>query len=160
MLSSLSRRRHISTLNTLIGGQASTSMVKTENTLSTRSHALVAGLRQNATKKVRGIAVINATENIMQKKAIPAKRENEMKLDAKQYKRDGYIKIDSTRLKMKFYLIKNLQVKVPDDDLLRVTQRSLKTLEGLTPDERQQLFQTAEIFCKNVYDAQFASSKK
>ena len=83
-----------------------------------------------------------------------------MKLDVKQYKRDGYIKIDSTRLKMKFYLIKNLQVKVPDDDLLRVTQRSLKTLKGLTPDERQRLFETAEIFCKNVYDAQFASSKK
>jgi len=83
-----------------------------------------------------------------------------MKLDAKQYKRDGYIKIDSKALKMKFYLIKNLKVKTPDDDLLRVTQRSLKTLEGLTPHERQQLFKTAEIFCKNLYDAQFASSKK
>ena len=159
MLSSLPGKRHISTLNTLIGGQASTSMVKTENTLSTRSHALVAGLRQNATKKVRGIAVTNVTGNTT-KKVTPTKRENEMKLDAKQYKRDGYIKIDSKALRMKFYLIKNLQVKVPDDDLLRVTQRSLKTLEGLTPDERQQLFQTAEIFCKNVYDAQFASSKK
>jgi len=83
-----------------------------------------------------------------------------MKLDAKQYKRDGYIKIDSKALKMKFYLIKNLKVKTPDDDLLRVTQRSLKTLEGLTPHERQQLFKTAEIFCKNLYDAQFASSGK
>tara|TARA_R110001583_G_scaffold93510_1_gene236428 strand:- start:77 stop:481 length:405 start_codon:yes stop_codon:yes gene_type:complete len=134
-------------------------MVKAGNTLSTRSHALVAEPRQNATKKVRVIAATNVTGNTT-KKVTPTKRENEMKLDAKQYKRDGYIKIDSTRLKMKFYLIKNLQVKVPDDDLLRVTQRSLKTLEGLTPDERQQLFQTAEIFCKNVYDAQFASSKK
>ena len=127
--------------------------------MSTRSHALVAEQKQNATKKVRVIAATNVTENTT-KKVTTTKRENEMKLDAKQYKRDGYIKIDSTRLKMKFYLIKNLQVKVPDDDLLRVTQRSLKTLEGLTPDERQQLFQTAEIFCKNVYDAQFASSKK
>ena len=134
-------------------------MVKAGNTLSTRSHALVAEQKQNATKKVRVIAATNVTENTT-KKVTTTKRENEMKLDAKQYKRDGYIKIDSTRLKMKFYLIKNLQVKVPDDDLLRVTQRSLKTLEGLTPDERQQLFQTAEIFCKNVYDAQFASSKK
>ena len=134
-------------------------MVKAGNTLSTRSHALVAEQKQNATKKVRVIAATNVTGNTT-KKVTPTKRENEMKLDAKQYKRDGYIKIDSTRLKMKFYLIKNLQVKVPDDDLLRVTQRSLKTLEGLTPDERQQLFQTAEIFCKNVYDAQFASSKK
>ena len=127
--------------------------------MSTRSHALVAEQKQNATKKVRVIAATNVTGNTT-KKVTTTKRENEMKLDAKQYKRDGYIKIDSTRLKMKFYLIKNLQVKVPDDDLLRVTQRSLKTLEGLTPDERQQLFQTAEIFCKNVYDAQFASSKK
>ena len=134
-------------------------MVKAGNTLSTRSHALVAEQKQNATKKVRVIAATNVTGNTT-KKVIPTKRENEMKLDAKQYKRDGYIKIDSTRLKMKFYLIKNLQVTAPDDDLLRVTQRSLKTLKGLTPDERQRLFETAEIFCKNVYDAQFASSKK
>ena len=127
--------------------------------MSTRSHALVAELRQNATKKVRVIAAINVTGNTT-KKVTTTKRENEMKLDAKQYKRDGYIKIDSKYLNKKFYLVKNLKVEVPDDDLLRVTQRSLKTLEGLTPDETKQLFQATEILCKNVYDAQFASSKK
>jgi hypothetical protein len=83
-----------------------------------------------------------------------------MKLDAKNYKKDGYIKIDSTYLNKTFYLVKNLRVKVPDDSLLRVTQRSLKTLEGLTPDETKQLFQATEILCENVYDAQFASSGK
>jgi hypothetical protein len=109
---------------------------------------------------MRGIAVINATENIIQKKATTTKRENAMKLDAKQYKKDGWIKIDSTYLNKKFYLVKDLEVTVPDDNLLRVTQRSLKTLEGLTPNETKQLFQASEILCENVYDAHFASAKK
>ena len=98
----------------------------------------------------------SATNN----KKTQAKRENAMKLDAKQYKKDGWIKIDSTYLDKTFYLVKDLEVTVPYDNLLIVTQRSLKTLEGLTPNETKQLFQASEILCKNVYDAQFASAKK
>ena len=155
----LSRETHTSTRNTLIKGQVFPGMGKKENMSPTRSHALVVVLRQSVTQKVLNIAVINATGNTT-KKVTPTKRENEMKLDAKQYKKDGYIKIDSTYLNKKFYLVKDLEVKVPDDNLLRVTQRSLKTLEGLTPDETKQLFQATEILCENVYDAQFASAKK
>ena len=159
MSQKLSRKTHTSTPNTLIKGRVFLGMGKKENTLPTRSYALVVDLRQSATQRVLNIAVINATGNTT-KKATTTKRENAMKLDAKKYKKDGWIKIDSTYLNKKFYLVKDLEVTVPDDNLLRVTQRSLKTLEGLTPNETKQLFQASEILCENVYDAQFASAKK
>ena len=159
MSQKLSRKTHTSTPNTLIKGRVFLGMGKKENTLPTRSYALVVDLRQSATQRVLNIAVINATGNTT-KKVTTTKRENAMKLDAKKYKKDGWIKIDSTYLNKKFYLVKDLEVTVPDDNLLRVTQRSLKTLEGLTPNETKQLFQASEILCENVYDAQFASAKK
>jgi hypothetical protein len=83
-----------------------------------------------------------------------------MQLNAKEYKRNGWIKIYSKLINRKFYLVRNLEVKVPDDSLLRVTQRGLQTLGGLKSNEIQQLFEAAEILCSNVYDATIETASK
>jgi len=83
-----------------------------------------------------------------------------MDLDAKEYKRNGYIKIDSTVVNRKLYLVRNLEVKVPDDSLLRVTERSIPTLKGLEINERKELFLAAEILCNNLYDPPIEASRK
>ena len=83
-----------------------------------------------------------------------------MDLDAKEYKRNGYIKIASTVVNRKFYLVRNLEVKVPDDSLVRVTERSIPTLKGLEINERKELFLAAEILCNNVYDAELETAGK
>ena len=83
-----------------------------------------------------------------------------MKLNAKEYKQRGWVEIYSKFINKKFYLVKNLEVKVPDDRLLRVTQRGLQTLGGLKFNEIQQLFQAAEILCNNVYDAELETAGK
>jgi len=83
-----------------------------------------------------------------------------MQLNAKEYKRNGWIKIYSKLINRKFYLVRNLEVKVPDDSLLRVTQRGLQTLGGLKFNEIQELFLAAEILCSNVYDATLETASK
>ena len=83
-----------------------------------------------------------------------------MKLNAREYKQNGWVEIYSKFINKKFYLVKNLEVKVPDDRLLRVTQRGLQTLGGLKFNEIQQLFQAAEILCSNVYDATLETASK
>jgi len=83
-----------------------------------------------------------------------------MQLNAEAYKRNGWIEIYSKVINKKFYLVRNLEVKVPDDSLLRVTQRGLKTLGGLKSNEIQKLFLAAEILCGNVYDATLETASK
>jgi hypothetical protein len=83
-----------------------------------------------------------------------------MKLNAREYKQRGWVEIYSKFINKKFYLVKNLEVKVPDDSLLRVTQRGLQTLGGLKFNEIQQLFLAAEILCSNVYDATIETAGK
>ena len=83
-----------------------------------------------------------------------------MKLNAKEYKQRGWVEIYSKFINRKFYLVRNLEVKVPDDSLLRVTQRGLKTLGGLKSNEIQELFLAAEIICSNVYDATIETASK
>ena len=83
-----------------------------------------------------------------------------MKPSAEKYKKNGYIKIDSKVINKSFYLVRNLSVEVPDKKLLRVTQRSLPTLEGLKPHETKELFQAADILCSNVYDATLETTRK
>ena len=96
--------------------------------------------------------MINVTAPLIQK--------NNMKLNAEEYKRNGYIKIDSTVVNRKLYLVRNLEVEVPDDSLLRVTERSIPTLKGLQINERKELFLAAEILCSNVYDATLETASK
>ena len=83
-----------------------------------------------------------------------------MKLNAREYKQRGWVEIYSKFINKKFYLVKNLEVKVPDDRLLRVTQRGLQTLGGLKFNEIQALFMAAEILCSNVYDATIETAGK
>ena len=83
-----------------------------------------------------------------------------MQLNAREYKQNGWVEIYSKFINKKFYLVKNLEVKVPDDRLLRVTQRGLQTLGGLKFNEIQELFQAAEILCGNVYDATIETAGK
>ena len=83
-----------------------------------------------------------------------------MKLNAREYKQRGWVEIYSKFMKKKFYLVRNLEVKVPDDSLLRVTQRGLQTLGGLKSNEIQELFLVAEILCSNVYDAELETAGK
>jgi len=83
-----------------------------------------------------------------------------MQLNAEAYKRNGWIEIYSKVINKKFYLVRNLEVKVPDDSLLRVTQRGLQTLGGLKSNEIQELFLAAEILCGNVYDATLETASK
>ena len=103
--------------------------------------------------------MINVTERIIHENNTN-KKGGTMDLDAKEYKRNGYIKIDSTVVNRKFYLVRNLEVKVPDDSLLRVTERSIPTLKGLEINERKELFLAAEILCNNVYDAELETAGK
>ena len=83
-----------------------------------------------------------------------------MKLNAKEYKSNGWIEIYSKVMEKKFYLVRNLQVTVPDASLLRVTERGLETLKGLRTYEVKELFQAAEILCSNVYDATLETAGK
>ena len=83
-----------------------------------------------------------------------------MQLNAKEYKQRGWVEIYSKFINKKFYLVRNLEVKVPDDSLLRVTQRGLQTLGGLKFNEIQQLFLAAEILCNNGYDAELETAGK
>ena len=83
-----------------------------------------------------------------------------MKLNAKEYKQRGWVEIYSKVMEKKFYLVRNLLVTVPDASLLRVTERGLATLKGLTTNEIKELFQAAEILCSNVYDATLETARK
>jgi len=83
-----------------------------------------------------------------------------MKLKAEEYKQRGWVEIYSKPMNKTFYLVRNTSVEVPDKTLLRVTQRSLPTLEGLKPHETKELFQAADILCSNVYDAEFKTTGK
>ena len=83
-----------------------------------------------------------------------------MKLNAKEYKQRGWVEIYSKVMEKKFYLVRNLRVTVPDASLLRVTERGLQTLKGLTTNEVKELFQAAEILCSNVYDATLETARK
>ena len=83
-----------------------------------------------------------------------------MKLNAEDYKQRGWVEIYSKIIEKKFYLVRNLEVEVPDDSLLRVTQRGLQTLKGLRTHEIKEQFMAAEIICSNVYDATLETAGK
>lgn len=83
-----------------------------------------------------------------------------MKDSAKFYKKHGYLEINAKKYNRVLYLVKNARIKVPNKNLLRVTQRGLDDLMELNIEQRNQIFLTAEVLCNNCYDPPFETACK